>query len=403
MALSSELCERALFTFGRVTTSAFRQDVEQGRARLDFRRPENRQFWLAGYHYIRSLLRKGTFRTALEWSKLLYALDTTDPFAMRHYLHFLAVRSYEGQWLLKFLDDLRDNGEHEDSVYIEQSRVLAKLQLGDTAGARADLEVGIKTLPWLYCALFQELGLDAPPSIWGMNAESDSRQFWVKLYIYLAKDIWNNTGATSLLQQVAKSMEKVDISTLPADDNSPGLDATRLAYLEGQTGLLAVAPRALLDQQPNYEFDPLPPKEEDNVFTGEGTKLPWTASRASSQAGVNDMLARLQAMGMRQGGGPRVARGAMQAAADPDNSDADYESDEELRRDLEEHARRANEPGMFDALWQMLGMRGAEQQAASEMIIEGGPTPGAWPEGYDVEDNDFDGDYAEDDHVEETH
>lgn len=387
MALSSELCERALFTFGRVTTSAFRQGLEQGRARLDFRRPENRQFWLAGYHYLRSLLRKGTFRTALEWSKLLYALDPTDPFAMRHYLHFLAVRSYEGQWLLKFLDDLKDNGEHPDSVYIEQSRVLAKLQLGDTAGAKVDLETGIKALPWLYCALFQELGLDAPPSIWGMNAESDSRQFWVKLYIYLAKDIWNNTGASSLLQQVAKSMGKVDTSDLPTDDAPPGLDATRLAYLEGQTGLLAVAPRALLDQQPNYEFDPLPPKEEDNIFTGEGTRLPWTADRASSQAGVNDMLARIQAMGMRQGGA-RVARGAMQAAADPDNSDADYESDEELRRDLEEHARRANEPGMFGALMQMLGMGGNTQQAAAtegeaDWEEEADVAPGAWPEGGD--------------------
>ena len=65
MALAGELCERALFTFGRVTTSTFRQDVEHGRARLDFRRPENRQFWLAGYHFLKSLIRKGTYRTAL--------------------------------------------------------------------------------------------------------------------------------------------------------------------------------------------------------------------------------------------------------------------------------------------------------------------------------------------------
>src|SRR5687768_3388123 len=57
MALASELCERALFSFGRVVTNAFRQDMERGRARLNFRRPENRQFWLAGYHYLRSLVR----------------------------------------------------------------------------------------------------------------------------------------------------------------------------------------------------------------------------------------------------------------------------------------------------------------------------------------------------------
>src|SRR4051812_41560915 len=89
MALAAELCERALFTFGRVATSAFRQDIEHGHARLDFRRPENRQFWLAGYQYLRSLIRKGTYRTALEWAKLMFALDRTDPYGMRHYIQFL--------------------------------------------------------------------------------------------------------------------------------------------------------------------------------------------------------------------------------------------------------------------------------------------------------------------------
>ena len=67
-ALSAELCERALFTLGRVTLSSFRKKLEQGKARVDFRRPENRQFWLAGYHYLKTLIMKGTYRTALELS-----------------------------------------------------------------------------------------------------------------------------------------------------------------------------------------------------------------------------------------------------------------------------------------------------------------------------------------------
>ncbi|KXJ86757.1 transcriptional repressor TCF25-domain-containing protein, partial [Microdochium bolleyi] len=53
LALATDLCERALFTFGRVSVSLFRKKLQEGKARLDFRRPENRQFWLAGYHYIR--------------------------------------------------------------------------------------------------------------------------------------------------------------------------------------------------------------------------------------------------------------------------------------------------------------------------------------------------------------
>ncbi|KAK7408247.1 hypothetical protein QQX98_009610 [Neonectria punicea] len=284
MALAAELYERALFTFGRVTTSSFRQNMEHGRARLDFRRPENRQFWLAGYHYLKSLIRKGTYRTALEWAKLMYTLDPRDPYAMRHLIHPLALRVQESRWLVNFLDEIESTSDNQDTVYLRQSVVLAKLQMADVQGAQADLAMGMKRVPWLYCELFQELNLDTPPSIWGMSADSDARSFWVKLYIYQAKDLWNNAQAIELLQSVAKDLAKVDTSHLPADDAPADLGATRLAYLEGQTSLLSTAPRDLLASQPNYEFDPLPPPEEENIFTGEGTRLPWADSDAARQA-----------------------------------------------------------------------------------------------------------------------
>ncbi|KAM3458618.1 hypothetical protein MY3296_000376 [Beauveria thailandica] len=405
MALASELCERALFTFGRVTTSAFRRDVEQGRARLDSRRPENRQFWLAGYHYLRSLLRKGTYRTALEWAKLLYALDPADPYAMRHYLHFLAVRAYEAKWLLDFLQDVEENAgsvAHEDLIYVRQSGILARLQMGETEAAKRELAEGIRRVPWLYCALFQELGLDAPPSVWGVHAESDARQFWVKLYLHFAKDLWNNTQATSLLTQVAKNMEKVDVGSLPVDDAPPDLGATRLVFLEGQTSLIALAPRALLERQPNYDFDPLPPAEEDNIFTYQGTRLPWTEKHhrdgggvgraANDDPHVQEALARMQHLLAAQGGAPggRRVQGFGIAGQQEEDSDYDDETDEELRRDLEEHARRSREPGFLGQLMQMLGVAGggggaavaaaaAEDRAGDGVEEEDEDVPGAWP------------------------
>ncbi|OAA54003.1 Nulp1-pending protein [Cordyceps fumosorosea ARSEF 2679] len=409
-ALSAELCERALFAFGRVTTSAFRRDLERGRARLDFRRPENRQLWLAGYHYLRSLLRKGTYRTALEWARLLYALDPRgDPYAMRHYLHFLAVRAHESAWLLEFLQDVEEEEEgdggvaHEDFVYVRQSAVLARLQMGETETARKELAEGMRRVPWLYCALFQELGLDAPPSIWGIHAASDARQFWVKLYLHFAKDLWNNTQATALLVQVAKGLEeKVRVADLPVDDAPPGLDATRLVYLEGQTGLIALAPRALLDRQPNYDFDPMPPAEEDNVFTYLGTELPWAERRQRSAGNddnntvdVQEVLERMRNNLIAQGGGGggagRPVQGFGVAGQIEDESDYDEETDEELRRDLEEHARRSREPGYLNQLMQLIGIgggRGGDPAAATQgeggVEEEDDEVPGAWPGGQEA-------------------
>ncbi|KAK0885358.1 hypothetical protein LTR87_000992 [Friedmanniomyces endolithicus] len=44
---SGDLLERALFSFGRAVHSTFAKNLGEGKARLDFRRPENREFWLA--------------------------------------------------------------------------------------------------------------------------------------------------------------------------------------------------------------------------------------------------------------------------------------------------------------------------------------------------------------------
>ncbi|KFH43428.1 hypothetical protein ACRE_058000 [Hapsidospora chrysogenum ATCC 11550] len=402
MALAAELCERALFTFGRVATSSFRQDIEQGRARLDFRRPENRQFWLAGYHYLKSLIRKGTYRTALEWAKLLFALDPKDPYAMRHFIHFLAIRAHEARWLVDFVDELERTSDNRDTAYLRQSVVLAKLQMNDTAGARDELRRGMQRVPWLYCALYQELGLDAPPSIWGISSQSDSRSFWVKLYIYQMKDLWNNTAAISLLQQVAKGLDRVDASSLPSDDAPPDLGATRLAYLEGQTSLLAVSPRELLDRQPNYEYDPLPPLEEENIFTCEGCRLPWreredraNGPRGTPTAGILHMLRRRLQRGRVAGGGVMGGGGG----AEDEDVDED-EIDDELIRELEGHAERGDERGMLEALMQFIrgqagttgeeggGEGGAGDDDNEEDLAdyehdghgqEGDWLPGAWP------------------------
>lgn len=400
MALAAELCERALFTFGRVTTSAFRQNIEQGKARLDFRRPENRQFWLAGYHYLKSLIRKGTYRTALEWAKLLYGLDPQDPYAMRHFIHLLAVRAHESRWLIDFMDEIEKTTINRDTIYLRQTQVLAKLQLGDTEGARQELEAGFRRVPWLYCALFQELGLDTPPSIWGINADSNARSFWVKLYIYQTKELWNNAQATGLLQNVAKSLEKVDTSILPSHDAPADIGATRLAYLEGQTSLMAVAPRELLDMQPNYEFDPLPPPQDENIFTTQGVQLPWLERRQNAETQTSEIEQRMRNMFARHGAGAGLG-GVAGAGADSDE-DNDEElaamlDDQELQRDLEEHARAGNEAGLFARLVQMLGVgtgpadEGGQQNQAPEdngredtvdqsdqQDSEG--VPGAWPD-----------------------
>ncbi|UKZ73361.1 hypothetical protein TrVFT333_001007 [Trichoderma virens FT-333] len=394
MALAAELCERALFSFGRVAPSSFKQSLEQGMARMDFRRPENRQFWLAGYHYIRSLIRKGTYRTALEWAKLFYSLDRSDPYAMRHLIHFLAIRAHESKWLLDFLHHLETEGGRDDTVYILQSRVLAMLQMGDHQQARQYLIEGMQRVPWLYCALFQSLNVDTPPSVWGIHYETETTEFWVKLYLYQSKDLWNNPQATQLLLDVAKSIDRVDAKSLPKDEHPIDLGVARMAYIDGQTSLLSLVPRSMLEQQPNYEFDPLPPAEKDNIFTGEGCRLPWREQR-QTPARLGNIIAQMEELLARRAPPPQEDEDdIMEQIRDGAFFGANREAGGD--DDVDEVPVSNEDRGMVAALIQMLGFGGAREAGAETRESEaprqdadvhseeddGSGTadlPGAWP------------------------
>jgi hypothetical protein len=281
-ALAAELCERALFTFGRVTLSPFRKKLEQGKARIDFYRPENRQFWLAGYNYIKALIMKGTYRTALEWTKLFLGISPDDPYGMINWAHTLAIRSHEAQWLIDLCDTelLNDKAPRiQTAIYIRQTLVLAMLQQGDTAGAEAALVKGMAELPWLYGALFSALNLDTPKCIWGIKPRGADDELHTQLYIHAAKDLWNNAQATALLTKAGSVAQKVDVNALPP---SPlvSLETARFIYLDNTPSLMAFVPHNLLHANPNFDFDPLPPQKELNIFSSKSQELPWvTTSR----------------------------------------------------------------------------------------------------------------------------
>lgn len=282
-ALSSDLIERALFTFGRATISQFGNMLAEGKARLDFARPENRELWLAGYHYIKSLVMKGTYRTALEWAKLLLAMDPRrDPYRMDLMIHHLGLRAFESQYVL-YQYTLAHITVRPPSL------ALAAMQLKDGKQARAILRDSIQQMPWLWCRLFQEINLGTPPpSIWGALPNTSAEKLYSEIWIRQTKDLWNTPEATSLLVEVAQTTDKVDQGKPLFTDDDITLALARFVYLDNTPAVMALVPSKLLHRAPNSDSDPLPPDEHDNIFSWPSQQLPYI--RARNERGDTSMF-----------------------------------------------------------------------------------------------------------------
>jgi hypothetical protein len=341
-ALSSDLLERALFNFGRASTSLFASKLTAGKARLDFSRPENRELWLAGYQYIKSLVMKGTYRTAFEWTKLLLSLDPEgDPYCMRLMIHNLALRCRQFEWLLEMCDTntasalaseipLRRLGSSK--WHNTPSLALAAQQLKDGKRCRELLTASMQSLPWLFVRLFQELNLEVPKSIWGITPRTDAENLFTSLYIQQTKDLWNTTATTALLMEIAHTIPKVDDRDLEKVSNDDmDLDVVRFVYLDNTPALMALVPSALLHKSNNSDADPIPP--DHNLFSYEAQRdaLRGHAERGESPfAGLFDPIAAL-----RQFLPDFPMFPGTRNAEDDDDDDDDFDRDATLREHLE--------------------------------------------------------------------
>ncbi|KAI1196443.1 transcriptional repressor TCF25-domain-containing protein [Nemania serpens] len=383
-ALSADLCERALFTFGRVALSSFRQKLEEGKARLDFKRPENRQFWLAGYHYLKNLVMKGTYRTALEWAKLLFSMDLRDPYGMIHFIHPMAIRAHESKWFIDFCDsEVLDNFDTAQD-YVRQTLILARLQQKDVAGAKALLLEGMERLPWLYNGLYKALNLDVPKAIWGVQPRDGHEELFVELYIHQTKSLWENAQATGLLKEAGREAKKSDFQTFGFPP-VVGRNVARFVYLDNTPSLMGHVPGDLLNTSPNWEFDPVPPLREDNVFSYESQQEPWVPPKRHGLHGFGGLempqdgqaLRRLLAR-VRQGGAPpefeAILQEAIAEAAQLSGSDDAEGADEDTDEDADEP--RDVGPGIFQALMDLFSVGrpgdgdGGEGEGDNEPMID---------------------------------
>jgi hypothetical protein len=204
-AEAGDMLEKALFSFGRAVHSTFAHNLAQGKARLDFNRPENREFYLAIWRYIQNLTMRSTWRTVYEWAKMLLSTSPDlDPYRMELVLDQYALRARQPQHYLDLLDTKYFDGQWH-AEHIPWSVSLAYLQTEQPEKAREELLEAIQSQPWLCVRLYKDLDLEPiPPALWSYHEPPTPRHIlFVEMYCSRAKELWNTPEAKSLLVSVA--------------------------------------------------------------------------------------------------------------------------------------------------------------------------------------------------------
>lgn len=264
-ATAGELLERALFAFGKSLHPNFAKSLAQGKARLDFRRPENREFYLSAWKYIGNIGMRATWRTAFEWGKLLLSLDPgNDPYRMSLMIDQLALRAGQHQ---NFLELARSR------MFGERWRHLPNIRYSCSLAAhmaQKDSEESMKLLreaasgwPWIAARLCQQLDVPRiPPAIWGTGPGTEKDSLHCELYVTNAQDLWRTPNALSFLSNTLSKLAADETKDPVHDTELITRDEARYVILTDKPPLIGLLPKQFTESVDSMS-DPLPP--EDSV------------------------------------------------------------------------------------------------------------------------------------------
>lgn len=361
---SGDLLERALFALGRAVHSSFSKSIAEGKARLDFLREENREFWLAIWRYMNNLVMRGTHKTVYEWAKLLISFSPReDPYGLHLVLDQYALRAREYAHFQSIYEaSFSEDSEIKLTPNMCFSAGLALIQTKNLDRARETLRSAIEDFPWLVAKLLNELGIDeVPANIWGQQPNTPYETLIATLYATRAKDLWSNPEATAFLLETCKAANP------PAKSEDLGLEIdiniARHVILCDNPTFLALLPRDFT-RQVGSANDPLPPPDSLHTYHSNSSRTVLL----DGSWGLPDLLTGIQT------GPPRLLAALRELIAGRANEDGDVEGSDEMPR-LE------GEDG-----WEVDNLLDAIMERA-----EGAPDPRAVVEGrvqdVDVEDH----------------
>ncbi|XP_069491664.1 ribosome quality control complex subunit TCF25 [Ambystoma mexicanum] len=136
--MARDFIERALFSLECAFHPVF--SLTSGACRLDYRRTENRAFYLALFKHMIFLEKRGCPRTALEFCKLILSLDPeNDPLCLLLIIDFLSLRAREYTFLTRMFQDWESHRNLSQLPNFAFSVALAYFLISQEELAEAEL------------------------------------------------------------------------------------------------------------------------------------------------------------------------------------------------------------------------------------------------------------------------
>ncbi|XP_064375916.1 ribosome quality control complex subunit TCF25 [Dromaius novaehollandiae] len=293
--MARDLIERALYSLECAFHPVF--SLTSGSCRLDYRRPENRAFYLALFKHLMFLEKRGCPRTALEFCKLILSLDPeNDPLCVLLLIDFLSLRAREYGFLTRMFQEWESHRNLSQlpnfafSVplayfFLSQQEERSELELSQAREIAAQLiQLALIMFPSVLMPLLDHCSVQADArvtshSFFGLNAQISqppALNQLTSLYVGRTHSLWKDPAVMAWLEtNVHEVLCKVDARDPLVEEcehkrkmryQSAPRNIYRHVILSEMKEATAALPLEVTSQ-PVMGFDPLPPLDSIISYT----------------------------------------------------------------------------------------------------------------------------------------
>ncbi|XP_053808403.1 transcription factor 25 isoform X1 [Vidua chalybeata] len=293
--MARDLIERALYSLECAFHPVF--SLTSGTCRLDYRRPENRAFFLALFKHLMFLEKRGCPRTALEFCKLILSLDPeNDPLCVLLLIDFLSLRAREYSFLTRLFQEWESHRNLSQlpnfafSVplayfFLSQQEERPELERGQARERAARLiQLALIMFPSVLMPLLDHCSVQpdarvASHPFFGLNAQisqSPALNQLTSLYVGRTHALWKDPAVMAWLEphvhEVLRMVDAQDALVQEAEHKRKirYQSAPRNIYRHIILSEMKEATAALpleVTSQPVMGFDPLPPLDSIVSYT----------------------------------------------------------------------------------------------------------------------------------------